>query len=264
MRTIASLADGDLRLQAADGVGCVILSRPQRRNALADRHWQALAAALRLAVEQGLRALVLAGEGGGFSAGADLEELAALCHSPQQLEAVARRTQEVQRALESAPLPLVAAIDGVCFGGGVGLALCCDVRLGTSDARFGLAPARLGLRYSPQDCARLVASVGLAAARRLLIGGETIGGEEALRIGLVDELLPPERLLPRALEIAHRWRGMAPQALAAMRRALAALIDSLTRAAEPLWGEFYGAFAGGEFREGVAAFLEKRDPDWSK
>lgn len=263
MRTIASLVGGELRLEAADGIGCLILSRPGRRNALADRHWQALSAALRLAVEQGLRALVLVGEGGCFSAGADLEELAALRRSPQELEAAARRSQEVQRTLASGPLPLVAAIDGACFGGGVGLALCCDVRVGTPDARFGLAPARLGLCYSPQDCARLLSSIGLAAARRLLIGGETIGGEEALRIGLVDELLPPERVLPRAHEIAKRWCGMAPQALAAMRRCLSALIDSLTRAAEPLWGEFYGAFTGGEFREGVAAFLEKRDPNWS-
>lgn len=262
MRTIASLADGELRLDQDGMIGCLTIVREGRRNALADRHWQALDEALGLALEHGLRALVLTGAGGCFSAGADLEELAALRGSPPALEAAARRVQEVQRKLESFSLPVVAAIDGPCFGGGVGLALCCDVRLASDSARFGLTPARLGLRYSPRDCARLVGSIGLAAARRLLIGGESIGAEEALRIKLVDELLPPERLLPRAFEIARRWLAMAPKALAGMRRSLACLVDSVARAAEPLWGEFYASFASAEFREGVEAFLERREANW--
>lgn len=262
MRTIATWSGGEVRLESDAEVGVLRLSRPGRRNALADRHWEAIGLALHTARDEGLRALILHGEGGCFSAGADLEELAALRSQPRVLEAAARRVQDVQGMLESFALPVVAAIDGPCFGGGVGLALCCDVRLASDSARFGLTPARLGLRYSPHDCARLVASIGLAAARRLLIGGESIGAEEALRIKLVDELLPPEQLLPRAFEIARRWLAMAPKALAGMRRSLACLVESVARAAEPLWGEFYASFASDEFREGVAAFLEKREANW--
>jgi enoyl-CoA hydratase/carnithine racemase len=260
--TIARWLNGELKLEAEGQVGCLFLSRGTRRNALADRHWQALSEALERARAAGLRALVLAGAEGSFCAGADLEELAALRASPRELKAAARRVQEVERALEAGPLPVVAAIEGACFGGGVGLALCCDVRLATEKAQFGLAPARLGLCYSPHDWARLAASVGLATARRLLIGGETIGAEEALRIGLIDELLPPERLMPRALQIAERWCAMAPRALAAMRRSAAALVEALSLSAKPLWREFYAAFAGAEFQEGVQAFLDKREPIW--
>ncbi|MCS6781476.1 MAG: enoyl-CoA hydratase-related protein, partial [Geminicoccaceae bacterium] len=137
-----------------------------------------------------------------------------------------------------------------------------DARIATAESRFGLAPARLGLRYSPQDCARLVAAVGLNGARRLLLG-EPIDAAEAQRIGLVDELVPPEGLERRARELAGHWLGLAPEAVAGIRRSLAALVESLARAAEPLWGEFYGAFRSEEFQEGVRAFLGKRPPRWS-
>ena len=255
------MVDDALVLRERRGaVDILTLNRPDKRNALNTALRTALIAALdELAGDVGVRVIVLTGAGDrAFVAGADVTEFTGRDVAAQAASMQARRVYDVVAASER---PLVAAINGACLGGGLELALACDIRIASTTARFGQPEVNLGLIPGGGATQRLPRVVGLGAALRLILTGEPVDAAEALRMGLVEEVTEPEDCLERAIAVAERIARTSPVAVAAARRAtraalglpLAAGLD-LERAA------FLAAFAAEDRAEGIAAFLEKRQP----
>lgn len=244
-----------LRLSVEEKVARLIIARPEKRNALTNDMWAALPGLVDEAVAAA-RVLIVEGEGGTFSAGADIGEFAAATSDPDWRAANQAAIRAAMTSLAEAPVPTLALIEGDCIGGGCGLALACDIRIAEPDARFGITPARLGLVYSLEDTRRLVSAVGTSQAKRILFGAGLIDAAEAARIGLVTIL--SERPVEEAAEFAEglvRVSGHSQRESKAMiRRIGAGQIDddAETRAL------FAAAFDGPDFAEGSAAFLERR------
>jgi enoyl-CoA hydratase/carnithine racemase len=249
--------DGTLRFEPGR-IARIVLHAPARRNAMSRAMWAGLAALCqRIAADPAIRVVVLTGTGpAAFCAGADIAEFAEVYATPAQAQDYNALVRGAQAALAALPQPTVAAIRGVCFGGGVGLALHCDLRLAAVGARFAVTPARLGLAYSPDDSAALIAAVGPARARELLLTGRAVTADEALAMGLIHHLYPEDQLDDAVAATAAGLAALAPGALAAIKTIAAGLTAGADRAG--LQAVFDARFRSDEFREGVAAFLEKR------
>lgn len=239
----------------ADGVATVTLRNPAKRNAMTPAMWRQLPELLdKLAASPAVRAVVLTGYGNTFCAGADISSF-----SPEvDVQDLAVRAEE---ALAAFPGPTLAVLRGHCVGGGAQLAVACDLRFATDDALFGVTPARLGVVYAASSTQRLVRLAGPSATKHLLYSAELIGAERALRVGLVDEVLPAGALESRVAEFT---------ALLAARSQLTQVsakeyVDGPPDAArQDHWAR--QATDSGELAEGATAFLERRPPrfPWSR
>lgn len=251
-----------LELQAR--VARVRINRPEKGNAMTTAMWRQLASVVGSLSARGARALEISGQGEHFSAGADIAELKEQLARPSELLANAQLVQQVQKLMESRSMPGVALIRGACVGGGVGLALCCDLRIAIKDARFALTPVKLGLHYSLADTRRLANVVGLGRAREMLLTACEIDAQTALQWGLVHRLVDSvEELQAAGDRVTKDWVRASPAGLKATRRVLAALDGSRPLDEEVLDRQFLEAFSGDDFREGATAFLEKRAPDFA-
>ncbi|WP_051950796.1 enoyl-CoA hydratase/isomerase family protein [Actinacidiphila yeochonensis] len=245
-----------LLVSTEGGVATVTLSHPERRNAMTLGMWRALPGVLAgLTADPGVRVLVLTGEGGVFSAGADISELSA----PGGVRAAQQAAVAAEEALAAFPKPALAAVRGSCVGGGCQLAVACDLRFAAEGARFGVTPSRLGLVYPPAATRRLATLAGSAMAKYLLFSGDLVDAGRALRAGLVDEVLPDDELdarvagFARALTERSLLTQYAAKELAGPRPPAPERIAFWQRAAaEPA--------AAAEAAEGTAAFLERRPP----
>jgi enoyl-CoA hydratase len=248
-----------------DRIGAVevlTLNRPDKRNALNTPLREALISALdAIAHDDTVRAVVITGAGEkAFVAGADISEFAGRSVAEQAAMMHRRRVYDVVAAVER---PVIAAINGVCLGGGLELALACDIRIASSGARFGQPEVNLGLIPGGGATQRLPRIIGLGAALRLLLTGEPVDAAEALRIGLVEEITDPAECLSRALAVAERIALNSPVAVAtAKRAATAALGLPLAAGLDLERAAFLSCFAAADRAEGIAAFLEKRPPDF--
>ena len=225
------------------------LDRPQARNAVPAAAWRDLAAA---AGEAGARArlLVLRGRDGAFCAGANLGDFPAMAADPARVAAFREAMRAGIDAFAALSIPVVAAIDGPCYGAGVALALACDIRLAGPDAAFAITPAKFGISYPQQDVARLVALVGPGQASRLLLGAVRIDGAEAARIGLVERLCDDLEA-----ELAAFTEGLlanSRDSLATLKRAVA-LAAAGTAADEDLDARFDALIGSAGFAARLAA-----------
>ncbi|MFF4587156.1 enoyl-CoA hydratase/isomerase family protein [Streptomyces sp. NPDC001388] len=231
-----------------DGVATVVLHHPAKRNAMTAAMWGALPPLLEtLAAAAEVRALVLTGAGGTFCAGADISTLRG---SAEEAQTLAVRAEE---ALAAFPKPTLAAVKGHCVGGGAQLAAACDLRFAEEGALFGVTPARLGIVYPASATRRLVALVGPATAKYLLFSGELIDTERALRTGLVDEVLPADELDKRVAEFTRLLVSRSQLTQAAAKEFVNGRADR-----DAHWAS--QARGSGDTAEGVAAFLERREP----
>ncbi|MGC4754814.1 enoyl-CoA hydratase/isomerase family protein [Micromonospora trifolii] len=245
------MSDAELTVEVTGPVATVVISNPARRNAMTAAMWRQLPELLdRLEPDPDVRALVLTGAGDAFCAGADLGDLAELLDAGDASIAVAAEERLVRFAK-----PTIAAIRGACVGGGAQLAVACDLRIAADDARFGVPPARLGLVYPAPTTRRLARLVGPSAAKLLLFTAELIDAERALRIGLVDEVLPADRLAARVGELTATIAQRSPLSIAAAKE----IIDGRAEAARIAWWH-RKVTTTGEAREGVAAIAERRQP----
>lgn len=243
-----------IRFMHSDGVVCITLARPATRNALTMADWHALATAPQHCA--GARAAVLmADEAGQFCSGSDLRAIAALADDAAARAPFREAMRAALDALAGLPIPLIAAIDGDCMGAGVALALCADVRLASTRARFAVPPARLGIGYPQADVARLARLVGHSAAARLLFTAATIDAAEAARIGLIEP--PCDAVCDAALAMAATIAANAPDSVAVLKRALAQARLDPDPALDAAFDQGFGSDA---FREGLAAFRERRPP----
>ncbi|MBX9392613.1 enoyl-CoA hydratase/isomerase family protein [Streptomyces sp. TRM72054] len=237
--------------RVTDSVATVVIAHPAKRNAMTAAMWRALPELLdALAGDPGVRALVLTGEGGTFCAGADISTLRA---SPAEAQGLAVRAEE---ALAAFPKPTLAAIRGHCVGGGAQLAAACDLRFAEEGALFGVTPAKLGIVYPASATRRLVSLVGPATSKYLLFSGELIGADRALRTGLVDEVLPEGELDKRIAEFTRILVSRSQLTQAAAKEFADGRTDR-----DAYWAEQMRD--GGDTAEGVAAFLERRQPHFT-
>jgi enoyl-CoA hydratase len=253
-----------LQLQREAAVATISLDRPKALNAINGTMLNELATAFsQLAADSEIRAILLTGFGDrAFAAGADIRELAAT-DTASGLE-ISEQGQRVCAQIERSGKPVIASVNGVALGGGCELALACCFRLASETAKLGLPEARLGLIPGFGGILRLVRLVGRGAAMRLLLTAQTVDAGEALRIGLVDEVVPSADLTNRAYSIAHEIAALAPLAVAGMLEAVR-YQESLLSADEILEGErnIFARLCGtADKREGLVAFLEKRLPVW--
>ena len=174
-------------LQVAGPTATLTLRQPRNRNPFGLQDWQALPAMIAAAERDGtVRVVVVRGHGGHFGSGNDIAELASL--SPARAHLFAKARADAAFATEATTKPVVMAIEGVCYGGSVALALAGDIRVASGNAVFAITPAKLGLVYLRGDLQRLIAAIGLSASKRLLYAGDAIDAARANAIGLIDEV----------------------------------------------------------------------------
>ncbi|MEO6446443.1 MAG: enoyl-CoA hydratase-related protein [Gemmatimonadaceae bacterium] len=244
----------------AGAVGVLTINRPDKRNALsAGVRAEFLARFNELLGDQDIRVVVVTGAGNkSFVAGADIAEFAQ--RTPVEQFRVMRGPSLLE-TLERAAKPVIAAVNGYCLGGGLELAMACDFRVASALARFGQPEINLGIIPGGGGTQRLPRLVGMGAALKMILTGEPVDAAEALRMGLVEEVVPSEQLMPRAMELAHKMAGKSPVALAAAKEATrAAWATPLAEGLRIETGLYLLAFSSEDKGEGVSAFLEKRPP----
>jgi enoyl-CoA hydratase len=256
------MAEGELvaRRSEEDGVELLLIRHPPV-NALSSGVFERLAAHLHdLASDARVRAVIVTGDGPYFSAGADVKELASL--APTEALAMARAGSETLRTLAELPVPVVAAVQGLAVGGGLELALAGDLRVAGESAKFGAPETSLGLIPAWGGTQRLPRLVGLAKAKELVFAGGLIPAAEALRIGLVNKVVPAGQELRAARDVAHTIGQRSPKAVRAAKRALGAALalplpEGLALELRLVQEELLG---GPDLAEGIRAFLEHRPP----
>jgi len=250
---------------AFDGrIATITFSRPEKRNALSVQMIEEIMAALAEVEKSEALVLIVTGAGKAFCAGMDLEELKSLT-SKTQSENVADsdRMARFFRAIYEFPKPTIAAVNGAAMAGGAGIATMCDFTLALAEATFGYTEVRIG--FVPAIVSSiLVWQVGHKTARDLLLTGRAFEAAEAQSLGLVNEVVSPKSLLPRARELAKQLMENSPAALRMTKKLLNNyLAKSLNKQIENAVQENAAIRTTPEFQEGVASFLEKRKPNWS-
>jgi enoyl-CoA hydratase/carnithine racemase len=246
-----------------DGVAVVTLNRPAKRNAVTFAMWRRLEDLFRdLGGRADVRAVILVGAGGHFFAGADISEFATLRSNSQTGRAYEAATEAATVAIRDCPRPTIAAVRGYGMGGGCGLALACDMRVGDATTRMGIPAARLGIVYGTLDCGLLLRQVGLANAKRVLYSGRDFGIEDCLSMGLIDQRAEADALSD-ARALAVDLAGNAPLSIAGSKLVLEALAEGETQArAGEINAIIDRAMESADYREGARAFLEKRRPEF--
>lgn len=250
----------DLTVDRDGAVAVLTINRPDKRNAMSAAMWAALPRVLgELAEDRGVRVLVVTGAGPSFCAGADIGDLMSGADPADPMADVRRDNLAAQAALRGFPHPTVAAIRGHCIGGGVELATACDLRLSDETGLFGVTPAKVGIVYAPASTKALLDLVGPATTKYLLFSGELIDAATALRVGLIDRLVPSAELdgeVRRLADVLASRSALTQRATKEIVAALSAGGDGAAEAAR--W--YRETIAGGELAEGVRAFAERRPP----
>jgi len=256
------IGDGSLLLETSDGVATVTLHRPDKHNAIHLAMWEAFAPLMaRLADDPEVDVVVLRGPAGGpFSAGADISEFTTLRSTPESAERYGEAVTAGERAIIECPLPTVAMVEGFAIGGGAQVALACDLRIATPGSRFGITPSKLGIVYALQSTARLVDVVGPAWASWVLMTGDLVDAQTALRIGLVHELT--EDVEARVGELTATLRSRARVSLRGAKALIARAAAGDRVEDEEVLRHYHDSLHSPEYAEGVAAFLAKRTPDF--
>jgi methylglutaconyl-CoA hydratase len=246
------------------GVATITLNRPDKRNAISFELIDDLLRALDEVAKSDAIVVILTGAGKAFSSGMDLENLKALVGRTAEENLQDSQTMvQMFRSLYEFPLVTIAAVNGPAIAGGTGLALLCDFTLAVPEAKFGYTEVRIG--FVPAIVSTfLLRQVGEKHARDLLLTGRIIGAEEAMRMGLVNEIVAPDQLLARARELAGTLMENSPGSLRATKELLSdharndldTQIDAAVR-------ENAAVRLSADFREGISSFLEKRKPVWS-
>jgi methylglutaconyl-CoA hydratase len=254
-----------IQLTYDSGVATITLNRPEKRNAISFELIDDLLAALKEVEASSAIVLILTGAGKAFCSGLDLDNLKALIgRSPEENLKDSETMVRLFRSLYEFPKVTIAAVNGAAVAGGTGLALLCDFTLAVPEAKFGYTEVRIG--FVPAIVSTfLLRQVGEKQARDLLLTGRIIDAEEAARMGLVNEIVAPEKLIARARELAALLMENSPASLRATKKLLSdhsrAELDTQIEAA---LRENAAIRTTADFREGVTSFLEKRKPAWKR
>lgn len=248
-----------LPVTTADGVATIVINRPARKNAITQAMWVDLANhVLRLSSEPGVRVIVLRGAGQDFSAGADISEFDTLRGDADSARAYEATNSVAFAALRNSTIPVIAAIRGICFGGGFGLAAACDLRISTPDGLFAVPAARLGLAYPQDAMGDIVWAAGPQMARYLTYTAGRIDAQAALSAGFLLEIVEPALFDSRVGEIARTIAENAPLSVRASKAAIRAALshDAGEIALAQATGD--ATFLSDDYAEGRAAFAGRR------
>jgi enoyl-CoA hydratase len=255
------MSEGRLRVERDGAVGRLVLDNPAKLNSLNAAMWAGIPAAVaEFAADESVRCIVVQGAGGkAFSVGADISEFGQKRDRPEQVAAYDATNTKAYRALATVPKPVIAQIAGFCIGGGLAVALACDLRYCDDGARFAIPAARLGLGYGAEGTRRLVATVGQAAAREILFSARRYDAAQALALGLVNAVKPAAELDGFVRAIAAELGANAPLTMAAAKAVINALAtgEGDMAAAEVAVAR---CMTSEDYAEGRRAFLEKRPP----
>lgn len=260
-----SIETGTPRLlgQKAPPVGWLVFNNPERRNALSLDMWSGIPRVLaHFAADPEVRVAILKGEGGAaFVAGADISQFEAERASPEANQTYSAVTDAGFAAIEHFPKPSIAMISGFCIGGGMAVALNCDIRIASEDSTFAIPAARLGLGYAFEGVEKLTQIVGPAFASEILFTARRLTAEEALRMGLINRMTSKDELEAVTMEYAAQIGGNAPLTVRAAKMAVGETqrppdqrnLAAVSQAVD-------ACFASQDFKEGRMAFMEKRRP----
>lgn len=251
------MEEKDILLSQRDGpVAVLTLNRPEALNALSPAVLAALASALeQFDADPEIRAIVITGAGRAFAAGADIRQMAAA--SP--LDIIETGTLEYWQRIRRINKPLIAAVNGYAYGGGCELAMQCDLIVAAETARFAQPEIKLGIMPGAGGTQRLARAIGPYRAMEMILTGEPVSAAEAHRFGLVSRLVPPERCLSEAMELARLIAARPPVAVRLARQALRHGFETTLREGlEVERRNFTLLFDTADQKEGMAAFLEKR------
>jgi enoyl-CoA hydratase len=260
------MSDADrtiLSEREADGIAVITVNRPDKLNALNAATVRQLDSVLReVRADESVRAIILTGAGEkAFVAGADIGELATM--GPIDGVQVSRDGQDTFRMLERMPKPVLAVINGFALGGGLELALACHMRIASTRAKFGLPEVKLGIIPGYGGTVRLPRLVGRGRATEMMLTGEMIDAAEAYRIGLVNRVEEPEKLMDTARALARKIAANGPIAVALALEAVDRGMSTTMDDAQILESRLFGLLASTEdMKEGMQAFLEKRAPEF--
>jgi enoyl-CoA hydratase len=249
----------NIKVETRDGVAVVTVNRPEKLNALSDRTVSELDAAFAaLGSDAGVRGVILTGAGEkAFVAGADIAELSE--QTPVEGKERSLRGQRVLDRIEGLGKPVVAAVNGFALGGGCELALACHVRVASENARLGTPEVKLGIMCGYAGTQRLPRLVGKGRALEMLLTGEMVDAQEALRIGLVNRVVPREKLLEESEALLRKMLGNGPVSLRFTLEAVNAGLEVPLGQGQYLEATLFGLICTtADMKEGTAAFLEKR------
>ena len=246
-----------------NGIGWVIFNNPAKRNAMSPEMYEAMRDALEsYATDVEVRVVILRGEGDkAFVSGADISGFAKDRSTPELVRQGDARSEAANRALRECPKPTIAMIRGYCMGGGLGVAISCDLRIASDDSRFGVPAAKLSVGYRYDGLKRLSDVVGPAFTAEIFYTGRQFDAQEALQMGLVNRVLPAAELEAYVVNYATTMTGNAPLTLGAVKRCLIEMRkDPGERDLELCQSLVEACFASKDFIEGRTAFMEKRKP----
>jgi methylglutaconyl-CoA hydratase len=247
------------------GIATITLNRPDKRNAISYELIDDLISALKQAASSAAQIVILTGAGKAFCSGMDLDNLKQLTGRTHEQNVVDSETMaSLFRTLYDFPKPTIAAVNGAAIAGGTGLATLCDFTLAVPEAKFGYTEVRIG--FVPGIVSSyLIANIGEKRARDLLLTGRLFDAEEAHRLGLVNEIIAPDQLMPRALQLAAQLMENSPASLRTTKALLSSYTkDQLDRQLTNAIKENAGIRQTADFKEGITSFLEKRKPTWTK
>lgn len=253
----------NMQAERDGAIGWVIFDHPERLNAVTQDMWVALGEILTdYERDDDIRVIVLKGAGNkAFVSGADISKFASQRRNATEVAESNRITAEARQKLAGFPKPSIAMINGYCIGGGLAIALMCDLRIASEKSSFGIPAARLGVGYAPQSIGVLQALVGPAYTREILFTGRRFNGEEALRMGLINHLLPEDGLEGYVRDYAATIGGNAPLTLHAAKLASTELLkDETERDLTAAISAVDACFNSDDYQEGRSAFMEKRKP----
>jgi enoyl-CoA hydratase len=261
------MSDAAPLLMEKDGaIGWLIFNRPDKRNAVGIETWQLMPGYVKeLAADDAIRVLILRGAGDkAFVAGADISQFKDRRRNMEDEAEYRRIGAEGREALNALTKPLLAMIHGYCVGGGVGIAIGCDIRIAADDARFGIPAARLGLGYHYGGMEQLMALVGPSVTKEIFFTARTDwSAQDALRMGLVNQVVPKAELETFTREYAHKISRNAPLTMRSAKATVAELLrPSEARDLAMLDRLIADCFNSEDYQEGVRAFAEKRRPEF--
>lgn len=249
-------------LQREGRIARLVLNRPEKRNALDLAMWEALPGLVDEAdADPAVQVVVVQGAGtAAFAAGADISEFEEIFATGEGRERYSDAVYAAEQRLGRCAKPTIAMIRGDCVGGGVEIALACDLRFAGTGSRFGVTPARLGLAYSLTSTRRLVQLIGPSRTLDLLYTGRLIGAEEAAHIGLIDRFCAPDMLEEAVLAYVGEIGKVSRYSVRASKRIVTAILEGATDETPESRALRVDGFAGEDAREGIRAYLEKRRP----
>jgi enoyl-CoA hydratase/carnithine racemase len=261
----ATPAAGRIEHRREGQVGQVLISNPAKLNALSLGMWEGLERALNdFEGDPQVRCVVIAGQGGkAFASGADISEFEKRRSSADDVARYDEISKGALVRLTDFPKPTIAQIEGYCIGGGMALALSCDLRIAADDARFAIPAAKLGLGYDYRGIQRLVDLVGPSAAKHIFFTARQFGTDEALRLGIVNEVVPKAELADRTADLAATIARNAPMTIGAAKLCIAQVVaDPEKRDLDACAQAVRACFASEDYAEGRRAFGEKRRPNF--